>query len=200
MFKKKDRIKNQTECPAILKNGDPCPYRGKPEYQGYCGHHKQFIILKPHDTGNQKDKKIVLLLSAGVALIELTIKAVEYLPTMIEIIDRSKFMCFIEKNQGEINSKQEEVSSMDDQIKFLISPKNISKDISRMLEEQEFGRLANMLAYDFDVTMTSGKVPSNLLIAIISKKQELQSLLATNGYSPGDHTVPRPLFSQVIEN
>ena len=79
---------NINRCLTTLKNGEPCPYKGRPEYKGYCGVHRASSLLEAAESAKERDERLVSLLSGGAALIEITSKAVEHLPSLIEVLNK----------------------------------------------------------------------------------------------------------------
>ena len=189
--------KKSVTCPAILKNGLSCSYKGSPEYNGYCGIHKGKQAPSSTAVKHGRDERLTQLLGAGASLVFLMEKAIEYLPTLIEVLLKASGLAFVEKTgipaEHKSNSRGEEL------IKFNMAPKQLPKSINDSIEHQNWQILANELAYSFDVEINSGNIPQKLLEKIMIEKINVGNELRILGYTPSEHTVEKPVFSRIIE-
>lgn len=190
-------------CPATLRSGKYCRYKGKSEYKGFCGiHARKYLVSKSEN----RDERLTLLVWAGAALIEISIRAQEYLPKLVEIVISSQYVGFIEPGPGtsafDGTTKQLgriENMSVNQPITQLTSPKAIPYNLASCLSSRDWKNLANHLSYDFDVLMESGNLPDELLREVKSRRGKFQALLAASGIEPDMHTADHPTVSRIIE-
>lgn len=192
---------SNNKCFATLKNGEPCRYNGRPEYKGYCGIHKAIRPSKSVTSGKGRDERLVLLLTAGVALVDITSKAIEYLPPMIEVLVKASNVafCFVDERKTMFDGEMQFDGNKESRVPFLYTPRTLSENIAQALEAKDWQNLANMLAYEFDVQINSGNIPRPLSSAIYSKKKELMASLKKFGYEAGLHTADRPVYSRTLD-
>lgn len=188
-------------CAARLKNRRRCPNQAKPEYQGYCGSHRVNARPIKAQSGKLSEERVALLVGAAAALVELTEKAHAYLPTVIEVLVEASRVLFWKAEDEPIQTERERPSrpirQLDPVQKYLsmkISPKQLSSHIDFLVEERSWQSLANSLAYDFEVKIMSGNVPSALLQAIMEARNALLKDLRKLGYEPGNFTAERPIY------
>jgi hypothetical protein len=193
--------KEKKKCVANLKDGRRCPNTGKPEYNGYCGIHRNKPLLKEPASSSSKGEGLARLVAITSGLIVLAEKAVTYLPQIIEVlVEASKIMFvrpvgepfpdeWIEQSHASPKGPAEEHL-----ISMSIAPKQIATHLHSLVEDQAWQRLADDLSYDFDLKVTSGSVPEPLLEEIMRVKTAVQKELSAQGYRPSASTAQRPLY------
>ena len=172
--------KKTVKCLAMLKNELPCPYKGKPEYNGYCGIHKAKPALTSIGVKRSRGEQLAQLISAGAALTVLLEKSVEYLPNLIEV--------FV--TLAHLGSSPYESSTL--------RPKDLPDTINFLIENQSWQQLVDHLSYDFDVKINSGNVPSKLLTDIRKQQGEVFKELTILGYEASP-TARRLEFSRRLD-
>ncbi|ROQ22671.1 hypothetical protein [Gallaecimonas pentaromativorans] len=165
-------------CLAKLKNGTPCSNKGKIEYKGYCGIHRSMSLSKSL-TPEEKDDRLVKLLSAGGVLVLLLEKAVEYLPNAIDILVEASRIHFLDP-VGMEEDRNEDIDGLN-YVKHHVSPHLLPGTIKSAVENGFHQATMNILVSDFEIKIKSGSVPHELLNEILMEKENVVSCLESLG-------------------
>lgn len=199
-----------SSCKAILKKGTPCPNPGKAEYRGYGGRHR--LQVATHEPIPINDQRLALLLGAGAALVEITSKAIEYFPQLIEaVLNASQVALTRGSQRGLDEAKLNKPIIAEDfpglvgikkftlisdgfsrgretrKVAFKLMPKMIPQDISRYVKDNDWQRLADFLGNEFQAMVLAAKLKQaperrDALHEIESKGDALLDLLSQFGY------------------
>ncbi len=162
------------KCKANLKTGKRCQYPAKIGLNGFCGIHKN---LTANNSDDEKNLRLVALLTAGDILVRLTGEAVKYLPELIEVMHKASELMYCKENA-------EDFKNMPEYVEMIMTANEISHEINSSIIEQNWNRLYINLFYELDLILNSGNVPKNLLSKIYEARDSLSRELDSIGYSP----------------
>lgn len=198
-------MSKKSKCPAVLKDGRPCPHTGKLEHQGYCGIHRQHAAPDTKPPTETRSQKWGRLLAASSALVILTEKAVKYLPDAIDVLVELSRLAFVRVSDDLVNEFDNEDTFYNktahlgnsmgnsEMQKMIINPASAPEFLKKLVQKEDWKNLSVQLNYGFDIKFRSGNVPQKLLDDIMRSKEEVLLELRRLGYEAPNSASVQPI-------
>jgi hypothetical protein len=179
------------KCPVVQRNGRTCSNKGKVEYNGYCGIHKEIYILSKTEESDGRTARILKFIPIAASLATLIEKAATYLPDVIQIFLDASRVAFVRqvdfpqtdfpigRKRGALLASSEEKEQL---VPFKLAPRTMSDSLNYAIKKQDWDLLSRRLIIDFEVQIQSGKVPAALMKQIMEKRSEVLDELTALGY------------------
>jgi hypothetical protein len=179
--------KKPNRCRAVLKTGVRCRNQGKPEFNGFCGVHRQSVRLEKSSpetvTPSTKVERLQSIVAIASGLAVLLDKAIERLPQLVEIATHISRIAFWAPTEEGLDKAQKNFSP-DGYTAMWIPTTSLPSSVRRFVDGKNLAGLMTFLHEELPLSMKAGNVPEDLLRDIQESRLDLIRELTALGVEP----------------